>query len=245
MLQQLSSLVGTSLIMKIWAENSCWPQADPPSPACKPVTKTPIPRNTPAGKEHLQPSLGFAIREVTLHRLGNGQRGWGVRSLLTYSLLYHLWTGITHWPFQTVLKLHRAFQSHHPLAGHHSTHSLIFPSWKPSHSVEQRVVVPQGQALPPPPTSPPPKEGGGGAGLWWEQRAHQSGPKKALKWAPWMWAHLHQHTQEAGVPSVKKKMRRVFLNENHAVLRQEMQALAFAVVKTSRASKRDRKWGTH
>lgn len=53
-----------------------------------------------------------------------------------------------------------------------------------------------------------------------------------------MWAHLHQHTQEAGVPLVlkkKKKWRRIFLNENHAVLRQETEALASVVVKTSRA----------
>ena len=53
-----------------------------------------------------------------------------------------------------------------------------------------------------------------------------------------MWAHLHQHTQEAGGPLVlkkKKKWRRIFLNENHAVLRQETEALASVVVKTSRA----------
>ena len=136
--------------MKIWAENCCWPQADHPTP-----TNLSQRHQNPGTPQQGRSTYSRHLVLLLEKWLGNGQRRWGVRSPLTYSLLYHLWRGITHWPFQTVLKLYWAFQSRHPLAGHHPTHSLIFPSWKPSHSAEQRVVVPQDQALPPPPTSPP------------------------------------------------------------------------------------------
>lgn len=90
---------------------------------------------TPGGERCLQPPFGFAVTEVAVQRRGNGEGRRGVRSLVTYSLLYHFRKGITNSPFHGVLELYRTFQTHHarnrtgsPLPGTIQHNSLIFSS---------------------------------------------------------------------------------------------------------------------
>ena len=91
--------------MKIWAENCCWPQADHPTPINL-SQRHQNPGTPQQGRSTYSRHLVLLLEKW----LGNGQRRWGVRSPLTYSLLYHLWRGITHWPFQTVLKFKIIFR---------------------------------------------------------------------------------------------------------------------------------------